>query len=260
MTLAGPALPELFVQRIGERTGEPALVLVHGAPDRSRSFEPTVALLPDLALTLYDRRGYGRSVAASRPAGSAVVLGGFDVHARDLIALLDERPAFVCGHSLGGTIALMAASMRPDLFLSIGAWEPPMPWEPWYGIGQAALSRWLRLADDEIGEAFSRHLLGDARWNQLSLATRAQLRAEGPALARDLASQATRPFELSDIKVPAIIGCGSVEPRRVTGNRHLAHVLDARLIVVDGADHYVQRTAPADWAEFIRRTHQSRTR
>src|SRR2546426_10980164 len=49
------------VDHHGDLAG-PTVVFVHGAPDRAASFKRVLALLGDLHVVTYDRRGYGRSV------------------------------------------------------------------------------------------------------------------------------------------------------------------------------------------------------
>ena len=98
----------------------PPVVLVHGAPDRSKNFAHVVHRLADLNVTVYDRRGYGRSLdAAVRPDGSFA--GGFDVHADDLVTILDGTPSIVVGQSAGGAVAMLAATRAPELFLALGS-------------------------------------------------------------------------------------------------------------------------------------------
>ncbi|MCU1351342.1 MAG: alpha/beta hydrolase fold protein, partial [Acidimicrobiales bacterium] len=120
--------------------GEPVVVLVHGAMDRSSSFGRVARRLGDLPLVRYDRRGYGRS--AGLPAGT------LDDQVDDLVAVIesataeaaeaagrsgdDALPAVVVGHSIGGVIALVAAARRPDLISSVAAFEAPMSWAPWW--------------------------------------------------------------------------------------------------------------------------------
>ena len=98
---------------------------------------------------------------AQRPDGS--VAGGFAVHADDLIALLDDMPSVVVGQSAGGAIAMLAATMAPELFLALGVWEPPMvPWDWW--VGEEAQRRTMDYAsyDDalRLGEDFNRRMHG----------------------------------------------------------------------------------------------------
>src|ERR1700722_19615898 len=67
----------LFVEHHGPR-GSRAIILVHGAPDRSATFREVRANLNDRHVVVYDRRGYGRS-------GQAPAATGMLDHARDLL-------------------------------------------------------------------------------------------------------------------------------------------------------------------------------
>ena len=96
------------------------VVIVHGQPDRSKNFARVLHLLTDLPVTAYDRRGYGKSLNAAPKAR------GFSDHADDLLEILDGTPSIVVGQSAGGTIAMLAATRAPELFLALGVWEPPL--------------------------------------------------------------------------------------------------------------------------------------
>jgi pimeloyl-ACP methyl ester carboxylesterase len=245
------------VRHHSEREG-PSVVLVHGAPDRGKNFARVVHHLQDLPVTVYDRRGYGKSIeAATAPDGATV--GGFGVHADDLIDLLDGVPSIVVGQSAGGAIAMLASTRAPELFLALGVWEPPMvPW-PWW-MGDLAFVRTKEWADHPnpaaLAEEFNRSILGDERWNGLRVATREMLRAEGAAFRADMASQGAPYFELASLSVPIIIGCGTEaheEPFRQHPHRRLAERIGAPLFVAEGADHFAHTNHPEAWVELVRR-------
>jgi len=244
------APPGLYVHTFHAPTAGPPVVLVHGAPDRSKNFAGVVALLGDLEVTVYDRRGYGRSLEARPPSG------GFEDQVADLLAVLDDRPAVVCGQSAGGAIALMAATRAPELFSSVAVWEPPLPWAPWWTDpdGQARLAAWLALPPRQLGEMYNRELIGEARWAALPERTRDLLRAEGAAFHADLASQLTPPFDLADVKCPVVVGAGRASsPWVLEASTALAGRLGAGLLVADGAEHAAHLGQPAVWAELVRR-------
>ena len=89
----------------------PALLLIHGFTDNSRSFSLLVPHLAGRRLVIPDLRGHGASEAGSRafrPADFADDIAG-------LIARLRlERPVLV-GHSLGAMIAVEAAAKYGEL-------------------------------------------------------------------------------------------------------------------------------------------------
>lgn len=100
----------------------PPLVLVHGSGTDSTTWDGVVdELAQDFEVTVYDRRGYGRSL--HKPVRD------HRVHARDLTAVLEQvvrRPAVVVGWSSGGNVGLATAAARPDLFVSLVVVEAPL--------------------------------------------------------------------------------------------------------------------------------------
>ncbi len=233
-------------------------MIVHGAPDRSKNFAHVVHRLSDLAVTVYDRRGYGKSLDAGRALdGSAI--GGFGVHADDLIELLDGTPSVVCGQSAGGAIAMLAATKAPELFAALGAWEPPMvPWDWW--AGDEPMERTLSWATAEdafaLGESMNRAILGDERWEQLRDTTKEMLRAEGLAFRTDMRGQLEPYFELDHLKVPFLVGCGTQahSSEFADAHRRLAERTGGELLVCEGADHYAHTNHPEAWVSFVRAT------
>jgi pimeloyl-ACP methyl ester carboxylesterase len=101
---------ELVYDREG--TGQP-LVMLHGATMSSVYWEAFVPyLLDEYTCTALDFRGHGRS--ARPPDGDH----SFESVVDDCVAFLDAvvaAPAILVGQSLGGEVALMAATKRPDL-------------------------------------------------------------------------------------------------------------------------------------------------
>jgi pimeloyl-ACP methyl ester carboxylesterase len=228
----------------------PPVVLVHGAPDRSKSFAHSIHRLTDLQVVAYDRRGYGKSLAAGEQGG------GFATHARDLVDILDGTPSVVVGHSAGGAVAMAAATLAPELFLALGVWEPPMvPWPFWPEDRRRITLDWIAFDDtDLLGESVTRMMLGDSVWDGLSERTRQLLRAEGRAFHADMASQVEPFFDISALRVPRVLGCGTAEAWQRTIFLRCAEATGCEAIVVEGASHYVHTSDPATWASFVRAT------
>jgi pimeloyl-ACP methyl ester carboxylesterase len=238
---------------VDDRAGSAAVpvVLVHGAPDRSKNFAPVVELLPDLPLVIYDRRGYGKSLDALPPATD------FADHAQDLIAILGGRRAVVVAQSVGCNVAMAAAAKAPSLFAALGMWEPPTAWCDWWPVPdlRESVCSLVAATDTELlAEVFNRNILGDRRWESLSVRTKDMLRREGAAFHADMASELTALFDFADITCPVIIGAGTATGSgHLEGARRLARILNAEVFEVENADHFAPLTSPASWAELVRK-------
>ncbi|MGA8368599.1 MAG: alpha/beta hydrolase [Acidimicrobiales bacterium] len=238
---------------VDDRAGSSAMpvVLVHGAPDRSKNFAPVVELLPDLPLVIYDRRGYGKSLDALPPAKD------FSDHAQDLMAILDGRRAVVVAQSVGCNVAMAAAAKDPSLFAALGMWEPPTAWCEWWPVPdlRESVCRLVAATDTELlAETFNRNILGEGRWESLNDRTKDMLRREGAAFHADMASELTALFDFEDITCPVIIGAGTATGSgHLEGARRLASILNAHVFEIDNADHFAPLTSPASWAELVRK-------
>lgn len=236
----------------------PLVVLVHGTLDRANSFRRTIMRLPDMRVVAYDRRGY----QSSRGEGAPVDVPG---HIEDLLGVVraavgDGRPATVVGHSLGGVVVMGAALRAPELFASIAAYEPPMPWLPAEERGDGpAQPTWTPLADDPdaMVENFFRRQAGDSTWEGLADAARADRLADGPALMTELRSlRGGAPYDVTQLSMPALFGVGGERSDRYHREAHdwlLVHVPDAEGLVIDPAGHGAHLTHPDAFALFVRR-------
>ncbi|MBI2710068.1 MAG: alpha/beta hydrolase [Actinobacteria bacterium] len=223
----------------------PRVVLVHGAMDRASGFARCLRHLRDLEVVRYDRRGYGRSLAAG-PAP-------LDGHVGDLLAVLDGRPATVVGHSFGGLIALAAAVRCPRLVASVGAYEPPVPWAPWWPGRRGGTSD---VDPGDAAERFLRRAIGDRAWERLPAGVRAARRAEGPAMLAELRDLVAAPaFDPAAVRQPALLGHGGdVDGHHARAVVELAGAMpNAAVTVLEGADHGVHLSEPAAFAAFVRR-------
>jgi pimeloyl-ACP methyl ester carboxylesterase len=222
------------------QAGAPRVVLVHGMLDRSTTFGPVVSLLLDCGLdvVVYDRRGFGLSHAVEPPAASLAD------HADDLIAIIGDRPSTVVGHSFGSNVAMMAATRRPDLVRSLGLWEPPVDWAPWWWRDQtrvrAALAEVAHKFSDPVGPPIDR--------------PPAMRHAERAATRADRRFNQTEAFAFADVRVPAVCGHGDATwSFQAESVGHLAHALDAERFTVAGAWHTAHWHHPEGFASFVRR-------
>ncbi|MGQ0830331.1 MAG: alpha/beta fold hydrolase [Microthrixaceae bacterium] len=245
-------MEDLFVSEHDPGGEVATVVLVHGSLDRSAAFARVQRHLHDLRVIRYDRRGYGRSVHA----GASPTFGA---QVDDLEGVVADRRVVLVGHSFGGVIALALAARRPDVVHSVVAYEAPMAWSRWWPTATAGS---VAMASDrdpaDAAERFMRAMVGDARWEALPARTRAQRRAEGPALVAELRSirdPESPPYEPAAVPVPVIAAHGSESAahHREAAVRLAELVPQGELVVVADAGHAVHLTHPAELASLTRR-------
>jgi pimeloyl-ACP methyl ester carboxylesterase len=90
----------------------PALLLIHGIGDSSRTWLPILPLLAEhYSVIAPDLLGHGDS---DKPRADYSI-GGFANGMRDLLTLLGVESATIVGHSLGGGVALQFAYQYPQM-------------------------------------------------------------------------------------------------------------------------------------------------
>ena len=243
---------ELYYEDLGSG---PPVVLLHGWPLDSRSWEPQLHPLLESGhrVIVYDRRGFGRS---SRPAGGY----DFDTLAADLHQVmtgLDLRDATVIGFSLGtGELAryvgvygterlrrcVFIESLAPSFAKSD---ENPEGVDPAgvAGVQQAILDdrfKWLTgltgdflNLDDYLGTRVSEDTVR-AIWNAGSEASPIATWACPPGWLDDFGQDIKR------IDVPTLILHGTADrilPIAGQGRRLHAALPDARYVEIEGGPH-----------------------
>ena len=90
-----------------------------------------------------------------------------------------------------------------------------------------------------MAERFFRRMVGDSAWDRLPEETKEARRADGPALAGEIAAIRTTvaPFDVGHLAVPAVFGRGteSLPHQRASADWLVAHTPDAELIEIEGA-------------------------
>ena len=234
-------------EHVPEPDVQPIVVLVHGSMDRSAAFARTVGHLRDLHTVRYDRRGYGKSVGC----GQTDLPG----HVADLLAIIDGRPAVIVGHSIGGVISLRAAQeAAPAIVRAVGVYEAPMPWIDWWPRRSAGNVATAAATPEDAAEAFMRRMIGDERWDALPAGTRADRRAEGPALLAELASAREGPaYDIEQVRCPVLVARGTdAAEHHKQGSDALAARVGRAPVVFDGAGHGGHVSHHADFAAFAR--------
>ncbi|BAV52162.1 alpha/beta hydrolase [Mesorhizobium sp. 113-1-2] len=125
---------------------EPALVLVHGFTDTSRSFSLLAPHLAGRRLIMPDLRGHGAS-----QAGKGFAIADFAEDIAGLIGHLQLDRPVVVGHSLGAMVAIALAARHKDLIGGLvvlaGTLKPDFAWDHPLVIGVQALRDPISPAD-----------------------------------------------------------------------------------------------------------------
>lgn len=114
--------PMSYVEE-GDRDAELELLLVHGTPGSARDFRWISHLLAEHARTLrIEMPGFGGTPLATGPGASVEARARFVLEATDALGL--RRPILV-GHSMGGIVSTMAATLAPERYAGIALISSP---------------------------------------------------------------------------------------------------------------------------------------
>jgi pimeloyl-ACP methyl ester carboxylesterase len=256
---AGEADRVLYYEEKGE--GVPIL-LIHPAGATTSMWDAVVTELAAAGrVIVYDRRGYARS-------GGEPVLS-ISTHTVDAAALLDRlglSAAVVTGTSVGATIAIDLARLRPDLVRAVVAHE-----SPWHVTRQpptpsevVALSKmaWLssRHRYPEAAAAFLRFAYsyrdGGSAWDRFPDEWRQTVTDNAQAALADIRiaiGNYPTAGELSGIQSPVVCTCGSRSASKmVRVARKLAGVIPTGVFCqIDTAGHSAPFDAPGTFAKVI---------
>lgn len=109
----------------GEGGDKPLLVFAHATGFNALTYRHLLAPLAErFRVVAVDLRGHGMSSAKADPER----LNGWETYRDDMVAFLDYmgETAFMAGHSMGGTISILAAAERPKLVRGLVLAEPVM--------------------------------------------------------------------------------------------------------------------------------------
>ena len=108
----------------GDATRAPDIVFLHATGLNARTYRALLAPLGDRFHVLaLDARGHGRT---KLPTGR-FAYGSWRRHRDDLLTLLENhltKPVTLAGHSMGGTVSLLAGAKRPDLINGLVLIDP----------------------------------------------------------------------------------------------------------------------------------------
>jgi alpha-beta hydrolase superfamily lysophospholipase len=108
------------------------IVICHGLAEHSRRYGAFASALSAAGLHVYahDHRGHGETAAPDAPIGRYAATDGAAKVVADVRAMRDLTvsrhpglPIILFGHSMGGLIALNAATDHPDAFQAVSVWN-----------------------------------------------------------------------------------------------------------------------------------------
>lgn len=227
---------ELSTLSLGPEGCEP-LVLLHGLVSGNMATWYTSIALPlavSRQVVLYDLRGHG---------GSSLPAGGFDLdsHARDLMAVLDDRlpgqtPVDIVGHSLGALIALRFALTWPHRVRRLVLVDAPMPAGYWVAPSLLAADSREKLADWIANDPLIASTLRGRRRERMQQRLEA-LFFQSTLVADVLAMGSEREVDLHAFRHPVLLVYGSHSPCLEAGHRLQAQLPNASLHLLDCGHH-----------------------
>ena len=234
--------------------GTPALVFLHYWGGSSQTWQHVVERLSiDYRTVAIDQRGWGQSEA---PAGG-YALADMAADAVGVIEALDLESYVLVGHSMGGKVAQLIASLRPRGLIGLALVAPspptplPMPIEARQGMVAAYDTRDSVIATVE-------HVLapGGLDPRDLEIVIADSLRGSPVAKAAWplSASQEDIGALVSQIDVPVLIASGSgdqVDPPEVLQRELLPRIPHADFHELPKVGHLVPLEAPAVLAGLI---------
>lgn len=101
------------------------VVFSHANGFNARTYRTILAPLADrLRILAVDQRGHGRSGLSPIPGHQRVSWDDVADDLTDLLEAVDVRGAILAGHSMGGTISLLAAAAAPDRVRALALFDP----------------------------------------------------------------------------------------------------------------------------------------
>lgn len=248
--------------RLLEWAGDlPAVVFLHGLTGTADVWRPTLAALQAGRPNAFaiDQRGHGRTVADG--ATETAVRMARDV--ADLVAALVLTRPHLVGHSMGGRVAMVAASRYPALFRSVAIVDiGPDAWKQNWVDSVDGFSRMRStMTAADLARTVERRQL-DAN-NEAAFRARFEEQPDGSfralgdfqAMARMVRLQRSRNYwaNWEALQAPALLlrGAESDELRPHVFSRMCARNPGVEVIEFDGTGHNVPLLAPVRLAETL---------
>jgi pimeloyl-ACP methyl ester carboxylesterase len=251
----------------GPSDADDTVLLLHGFPQTSASWEPVAARLHDAGLRTLapDQRGYS---PGARPTGRRAYRVEHLVD--DAAALVESSGAgsvHVVGHDWGAVVAWALAAHRPELVRTVTGVSVPHPAaflramyagpqlpHSWY-MGAFQLP-WLpeRLLADETRFAAILRRTGASREQAARDAAAVSPAPTGPlnwyrALPLAAPGYTGRPVQRPSLQVWSD-GDGFITRAAVENNERFVHA-PYRLVVLSGVSHWIPDEAPDELAELV---------
>lgn len=241
------------------RVGEgPPLVLVHGAAEDGRVWQPQLAGLSDeFTVVAWDEPGAGRS--SDLPAGFG--LADFADGLAALLEALDLGPAHVAGLSWGGTVVLELYRRHPGLVATLimidsyAGWKGSLPADE-VRARVAGARAMLAAPDEEFDPTLPGLFAGDppAKVVPLLAVIAADVRPATLGHELEIMAEADLSALLPHIRVPTLLIWGEQDVRSplVVARQFEQAIPDATLVVVEGAGHMSTLERPERVNDAIR--------
>ncbi|MBB1151518.1 alpha/beta fold hydrolase [Amycolatopsis dendrobii] len=232
----------------------PVLVFLHYWGGSARTWQPVLDRLPGRAALTVDLRGWGRS----RELPGPYTLEQFAHDTAAVVADAGVTDYLLVGHSMGGKVAQLAASARPDglaglVLVAPGPAKPAATVTPEYREGLAhaydsdestAAARDAVLTATALSDETKAQIVADSR------ACGEEARLEWPlhGIAEDITSAAR------GIDVPVLVVAGEhdrVEPAGVLRDNLLPYLARARMTVLPRSGHLLPLEAPDELAQLL---------
>ncbi|GAB6068490.1 alpha/beta hydrolase [Methylothermus subterraneus] len=137
------------------------ILAVHGFNDYSRFIEQPARYFKaqGIAVYAYDQRGFGADSERGRWAGTTAYVGDLIELAEQIYRRYPQTPLYVLGESMGGAVAIVAATQGLALYADGLILAAPAVWArqlmPWYQRSllwlASRLVPWVKLSGDGLG-------------------------------------------------------------------------------------------------------------
>ena len=241
-----------------ERTGDgPPLVLVHGAAEDSRSWQPQRALADEFTVVAWDEPGAGRS--SDLPAD--FVLADYAHCLAGLIGAIGLGPVHVGGISWGGTVVQELFRHHPDLVAtmilidSYAGWKGSLPPEEVQARVEG-VHQMLAAPPAEFDPTLPGLFAGKppAEISQVFEAMAADVRPASMTRALLIMAETDQRDLLPRIDVPTLLIWGELDARSpLTVARQFAQEIpDTELVIIPGAGHVSNLERPDEFNRAVR--------